>query len=182
MDTNDNPTPARSQIAREDYVVHAQLQWGVALQLVCAIAGFAMLYVAAFMMLGNHIRLLNAEETRLTFLIANLVYWTFAMVMTAMVALYLTHRMAGPAQVIERAVRAMRDGDYGQRLALRPGDYLQSLAEAVFELRDELASSEDLRQQAAQKLAATLKAEPTDTDVAFELLTELGFGHEPAAK
>ncbi len=54
------------------------------------------------------------------------------------VSLLLTHRIAGPAFVLERALRAMLRRDYSARIHLRRRDYLKPLAASVEELRVEL--------------------------------------------
>lgn len=53
-----------------------------------------------------------------------------------------THRYAGPAFVMQRALEGMRKGDYGQRLSLRTTDYHNDLAAALDELRSEFAARE----------------------------------------
>lgn len=53
-------------------------------------------------------------------------------------AIRITHSVAGPALVIERALDAMREGRFDSRLKLRDGDALKSLAEAAQRLCDHL--------------------------------------------
>ena len=53
-------------------------------------------------------------------------------------AIRITHSVAGPACVIERAVDAMCEGRFDSRLTLRKGDALKSLAAAVKRLSDRL--------------------------------------------
>jgi len=43
----------------------------------------------------------------------------------------ITHAVAGPAYVIEKAIDNLREGKFDSRLTLRDGDYLKSLAAAV---------------------------------------------------
>jgi hypothetical protein len=50
----------------------------------------------------------------------------------------ITHSVAGPAMVIERALDAIREGRFDSRLKLRNGDALKSLAEAAQRLSDHL--------------------------------------------
>ena len=50
----------------------------------------------------------------------------------------ITHSVAGPALVIERALEAMREGRFESRLKLRNGDALKSLADAAQRLCDHL--------------------------------------------
>jgi hypothetical protein len=51
-----------------------------------------------------------------------------------------THRYVGPAYVMRRALDGMRKGEYGCRLSLRTSDYHVELAQALDELRTEIAS------------------------------------------
>ena len=50
----------------------------------------------------------------------------------------ITHSVAGPALVIERALDAMREGRFDSRLKLRSGDALTSLAAAAQRLCDHM--------------------------------------------
>ena len=152
MTTIDENQP-RPHAKRRTYVVHSRLQWAVALQLLGVLAAVALLYLGSILLLGRYIRLLNPEETRLLYVSFNDLYWTLAMVMITGVALYQTHHVAGPAQVIERAVRALQDGDYDQRLTLRPRDYLMSLAEAVSNLSSHMREQNECRRQLLQELS-----------------------------
>ena len=53
-------------------------------------------------------------------------------------AIRITHSVAGPASVIERALDAMREGRFDSRLQLRDRDALKSLAAAAQRLSDHL--------------------------------------------
>lgn len=50
----------------------------------------------------------------------------------------MTHKVAGPAFGLERAVRRLADGDYHTPINVRKGDYLQNLGGALNDLRDTL--------------------------------------------
>ena len=165
-------TGSRPYAKRRTYVVHARLQWAVALQLLGVLGAVALLYIGSMLLLGRYIRLLNPEETRLLYVGFNVLYWTIAMVMITGVALYQTHHIAGPSWVIERAVRAMQAGDYEQRLTLRPRDYLMPLADAIADLRSHMREQDEGRQQLLQELSACIEA--NDPHAARELLLQLG--------
>ncbi|HEX5138074.1 MAG TPA: hypothetical protein VFY93_13945, partial [Planctomycetota bacterium] len=81
-----------------------------------------------------------------------LIYLLLAAALLGVVALLITHRIAGPAFVVERALRGMTRGDHSARLELRRRDYLKPLAAAVEELRAELAR----RAAACDELKAAL--------------------------
>ena len=108
---------------------------------------------------------------------ASAVYFALATAGLGSVALFLSHRIAGPAFVIERALRSLRDGDPGERLSLRPGDSLQELARAARELREHLGEREDRRRGLLQQIAARLDGD--DIAGARELLHQLDLPKQP---
>ena len=69
-------------------------------------------------------------------------------------AIRITHSVAGPALVIERALDAMREGRFDSRLTLRDRDALKSLAAAAQRLCDHL------QQQQGNARARTGTPEP----------------------
>ena len=83
--------------------------------------------------------------------------WYFAALLTSALQLVLlvvtmwwstikiTHSVAGPALVIERALDAMREGRFDSRLKLRSGDALTSLAAAAQRLGDHLQQQQGSR-------------------------------------
>jgi HAMP domain-containing protein len=154
---------------RRIYVVDRKLQLAVAAQLLGVLGGVAALYVVGLLLLsggGGPEKLTAGEVLR-----ANLIYFLLAAAILGVVALLLTHRIAGPAFVVERAVRAMAKGDHGARLGLRKRDYLKPLAAAVEELRAEL----ERRARACEELRAAL--DRGDLDAARSLVERV----QPAA-
>jgi methyl-accepting chemotaxis protein len=135
---------------RRTYVIDRKLQLSVAAHLLGALAGVAALYVVGMLLLsgGGGSDGLSAGEV----LRANLIYFLLAAAILAVVVILITHRIAGPALVVERAVRGMKTGDHSLRLDLRKRDYLKPLAAAVAELREDL----DRRAQAGGELKAAL--------------------------
>lgn len=132
------------------YMVDRKLQLAVAAQLLGVLAGVAVLYVVGLLVLaggGGSDGLTAGEVLR-----ANLIYFVLAAAILGVVALLITHRIAGPAFVVERAVRGMTRGDHTARLELRKRDYLKPLAAAVEELRAEL----DRRAHVGEELKAAL--------------------------
>ena len=158
---------------RERYFIDARLQLAVALPLLAVLGVVALAYAAAIYVLPGvgALKGMTAAETRSLFLRANIIYYGIAAVGVAAVAIFVTHRMAGPALVIERAVRALRRGEFEQRLGLRPGDSLRSLADAVTELRGHLVEQAERRQHLLGELASRLDA--NDLAAARELLVQL---------
>ena len=95
-------------------------------------------------------------------------------VMIGAVAVFLSHRIAGPARIIERALRGLLRGDRDQRITLRPSDSLQSLATSVNELSNQLHEQATHRAKLIQEIDAHLETD--NVAAAREPLTEL----EPA--
>jgi hypothetical protein len=177
MRNNLSPKPGVQQ--RERYLVDPHLQLTLALPMLAILVVVALAYIAAIYLLPGHVALntLTAEETRNLFLRSNLIYFGLAGAALTSSAIYLTHRIAGPAGVIERAVRSMQGGDDSPRLALRPNDSLQSLAVAVTELYDRLREQEEQRQQLIEEIATRLDA--NDLAEARKLLVQLGASEAP---
>ena len=172
MDTNDS-NDSQWTYKRERYLIDAPLQLSLALPLLATLGAVALAYVAAIYVIpgGTALEAMSAEETRALFLRANLVYYGIAAAAIVAVAIYLSHRIAGPAFVVERALRAMREGDYGERLSLRPNDLLQPLANVTTELRDALVAQDADRRQLVKQLSACLDG--NDLAGARELVARL---------
>ena len=119
---------------------------------------------------------MTADETRSLFMRANIIYFGIAAAGVGAAAVYLTHRIAGPLVVIERALQAMQRGDYSQRLSLRPRDFLHSLVAAVAELRSRLAEEAEQRRRLVEEVAERLDA--NDWAEARKLLVQLGSPEE----
>ena len=98
-------------------IVDKQLQFSLAVTLTSVMAGMAALYALAIYVLPSTgaLERMNAVETRTFFLGTNMVYFALATMILFTLALILTHRVAGPAFVIERAIRGTISGDFEQR-------------------------------------------------------------------
>ncbi len=166
----------RSQHKRERYLIDPRMQLSMALPLLATLGVVGLAYVAAIYLLpgGGALKAMSAEETRALFLRANLVYFGIAAAAIVSGAIYLSHRVAGPALVLERALRAMRGGDYGERLSLRPNDLLLPLANVTIELRDALVAQDADRRQLVKELGACLDG--NDQAGARELVAQLETG------
>jgi methyl-accepting chemotaxis protein len=158
---------------RKRYFVDPKLQLSLALPLVGMLALVGVAYVAALYLLPGEIaiRSMTAEETRSMFLRANVLYFVIAAAGLGLVAVFLTHRIAGPVYVVEGALRAMTRGELDRRLALRPNDALQSLAASARDLRDHLRHADDERQRLIKEASTRLEA--NDTASVRDLLTQL---------
>jgi len=151
------------------YVVDWRSQLGTALQIVAVLAGiclicsFAVRYVktdeALETMSGEAVRGFLYRVTAAQFLVSS--------VTLGILAVYLTHRFAGPAYAIERVIRSLLAGKYDLGLHLRERDYLKTLGAAVEELRHR----EETR--ARQLSDAQICLAEGDTDGAREVLSRL---------
>ncbi len=170
-----SPGPSSaSLLKRERYFVDPRLQLAVLVPLLTILAIVAIAYVASItLLLDDPAReALTLDETRTLFLRANGVTFIIAVVGVGAVAIFLTHRVAGPAGVIERAVRGLKNGEYSQRLSLRPHDYLKPVALAVTDLRNHLRAQDERRRQLLEALATCLDA--GELTEARNLIAQLG--------
>ncbi|HEX6810576.1 MAG TPA: hypothetical protein VF384_03030 [Planctomycetota bacterium] len=78
----------------------------------------------------------------------------------------ITHSVAGPAWVLEKAIDAMCEGKFDSRLTLRRGDALKSLAAAIQRLRTQMQ-----RQQGGAPAGAPAADEPEGVEAAPTLVT-----------
>ena len=83
----------------------------------------------------------------------------------------LTHRVAGPTRVLEAALRGLRGGDYGRRVALRRRDCLHTLAAEVDTLAKQLDADRRERTATLRVLDSCLREK--DVDGAREVLARL---------
>ena len=154
-------------------IVDKQLQLSLALKLTLAMTAIAALYALALYVLpaAGSLDRMDALETRQFFLYTNTIYFALATGILFTLALLLTHRIAGAAFVIERAIRATMSGDFSQRLKLRTRDYLKPLAATISEWRDHLQKTQTEQRECVADLERCLAE--GDTDAAKELVTKL---------
>ena len=156
----------REASKRERYLIDPRLQLALAVPLAGIVTGVALAWAVAIYVLPGEdvLRTMTAEETRALFLRASLVYYAIATAAVTAVAVFLSHRIAGPVFVIERALRGLERGDY------------KPLATSVAELCDSLREREERRQRLVKQAAVRLEA--SDLAGARELLAELIAGEE----
>jgi hypothetical protein len=155
------------------YVVDWRSQLGTAIQVVAVLAGICLICSIAikFVKSDDALELMSGESVRNFLYRVTAAQFLVSAATLAILAVYLTHRFAGPAYAIERVVRALLAGTTDQKLHLRERDYLKTLGAAVDELR--------LREEARAKQLADLRncLAEGDTDGAREVLNRL----QPAA-
>ena len=149
---------------RRQYVVDGPMQYGAAGQLLVGLGLIGLLFaVGMFVFLGDDAMSgMNLTVIREFLLMANAIYFVLAAVILSVLTLLITHRFAGPAYVMDRAVQGMLAGDYGKRLALRKRDYMKKLAGGLVELRTTWAQHEEQSQAALEKLHVCLQEQRFD--------------------
>ena len=96
-------------LRRRHVLVDPSLQLRLGFYIAGVFAVVAAAYVLAIYVLFDQasMQALSAQEVRELFLRANLLYGGYALIFLVAGGIWLLHRIAGPALVIERAVRAL---------------------------------------------------------------------------
>lgn len=164
----------RTRNRRRKYVVNRDLQVMVTLHLTAVMVGMGALYVVALSLLpAPDMSELSPEQLRSFMLKAGVLYFALATAIVGMLAIIVTHRIAGPAFVIERALLALRQGDYTARLSLRRRDHLKGLAALVAGLRNDLRVREGMVRDLMRSVTEG------DLETARALVDQLGGTPEP---
>jgi len=188
--------PAASiPIRRRNYVTDLRMQLSVSFSMVGMLVAVCLVYgVTVWLMSdwGSVSEEWTSNEATNMGMLVNGIFFLVALLSSIVVSIFATHRIAGPAMVIERAVRGLCDGDYEQRLTLRDKDHLQTLAAAVRELRTKMLEDRKTQKRLHVQIESALGS--GETDLALELCRTLigdpeseparapvGAAHEPAA-
>lgn len=83
-----------------------------------------------------------------------------------LLALVETHRVAGPALSLKRALERIQAGDYTSSVQLRRGDRLHTLSASVNELREALAKGTAEEAEILESLADRVDAAKSEEDAA----------------
>ncbi len=160
------------------YVVDWRSQLGTAVQIVAVLAGICLICSVAikFVKSDEALETMSGEGVRGFLYRVTAAQFLVSAATLAVLAIYLTHRYAGPAFSIERVLRGLLVGDTDQKLQLRERDYLKALGGVVEDLRR--------REEARAKQIADLRNCLAEGDVegAREVLARLGAPAAPAAK
>jgi len=160
------------------YVVDWRSQLGTAVQIVAVLAGICLIcsVTIKFVKSDEALETMSGEGVRSFLYRVTAAQFLVSAATLGILAVYLTHRFAGPAFAIERVLRGLLSGDTQQKLNLRERDYLKALGGVVEELR--------AREDARAKQFADLKncLAENDVDGAREVLARLTGPAAPAAK
>ncbi len=168
--TSDSSKP---KYRRRKYLVDPKLQLAVAFHLLGMVLGVGVIYFAATFIIpdAKQLALLPPEDVREMLLRSNLMFLSLSAGMVFMLAILLTHRIAGPMRVIEHAVQGMRQGDFRRRLTLRKRDYMKSLAAEVAAFRAHIEGQANEQRQVLEDLDRCIQE--NDLPAARELVARL---------
>ena len=150
MGQNTNKAP------RRQVLVDAKMQLSVALSMMGALFVLTLVYVLALVYGGGEDLGPHSESAQRLGLMVSGLYFGLVLVVALFVGVLTTQRIAGPAKVFERAVRAMRQGDYTQRLTLRDGDHMSDLARELAALRTEVQAEHEAHRTLRAQLESAL--------------------------
>ena len=140
---------------RRHYIIDSKSQIGPTSQIVttliivCIVFAVGLLYFTK----DNPLFEMDAEQFRGFILQVFALYLLVSVTIFSVMVISLTHRFVGPANVIQRALHGIMDGEYDHRVTLRRKDHLKSLAGSVDTLREKL----QLREKTRLKILADLE-------------------------
>ncbi|MHC4930888.1 MAG: hypothetical protein ACYTGV_01680 [Planctomycetota bacterium] len=158
---------------RRHYIIDSKSQIGPTSQIVttliivCIVFAVGLLYFTK----DNPLFEMDADEFRGFILQVFALYLLVSVTIFSVMVISLTHRFVGPANVIQRALTGILEGEYTRRVTLRRKDHLKSLAESVDDLREKLR----VREESRHKLLADLERCLVERDLsaASELVQRL---------
>ena len=158
------------QQQRRSFMVDAKWQSSIASHLIISamvVVALTQIIMIYFLSSGESLDEMSSGEWRLAAMLTSALQLVLLVGAMWRTTIRITHSVAGPASVIERAVDAMCEGRFDSRLELRKGDALKSLAAAVQRL------STRLQQQggAAPAPATPAAREPHAVESAPTLVT-----------
>jgi hypothetical protein len=164
-------------LRRWRYVVDWRSQIGTAMQIVAVLAGICLVCSVAvkYVKSDEALELMSGEGVRTFLYRVTAAQFIVSAVTLGILAVYLTHRFAGPAIALERAIRALTEGNTERKLHLRARDYLKEVGAAVEALR--------VREETRAKRLVDLRhcLAEGDTEGAKEILKGLLPASAPAA-
>lgn len=149
---------------RKVYVVDRPSQASVAWNLLGVLVGIGVLYAFAifFLLSPEALRDMSVDNVRQLMLTVHVAYFAVGSAILAVWALLVAHRFSGPAFVMRRAIKAMRQGDFTQRLSLRKRDYHQELAKELAEFGAELAARSEIDRRLLQTVRTAVDEGDTE--------------------
>lgn len=124
-----------------------------------AFAGGLLLLVANYLLSDpDTLDGLSGQQTAQLVLAVDVGFVVVVSVMLVLVTMRITNSVSGPAMMLERAVEALRAGQFDSRLKFRKGDYMQGLAGALESLTQELRGQRNDLSSTCAELQRALSA------------------------
>ena len=155
---------------RKKFLVNPGMQLSVAGAVLSAFLALAAVFVGANLLLdGQEDRIgdPSSQEAMRMGIVVTGAYFVLVLAAVIVVAVISTQRIAGPAMVIEAALRATLSGDFDRRLELRKKDHLASLAEAAAEVREMIHAERGEKHDFHAQMDEALRA--SNLDLAIQL-------------
>jgi methyl-accepting chemotaxis protein len=172
----------QDHVRRRRYLLDSRWQAAVAggTVAVAAVVGLLGFLVSYALTNSERLERLSSGQLGLLAALVNALYIALVTSVLVLMAIRLTHTVAGPARVLQRAIDALRSGRFDSRLELRKHDYLKDLAQSLGALTEDLR----LRRESEQRLAAALEGALARNDLraAREAVQALRGLCEPAAR
>ena len=155
---------------RKQIIVDRQWQISVSTRLGGVALGAGLFHLIALYYLSSidGIEDLTGAQLSMLAIVVNSLYFLILAGGFTLFALRFTHRVAGPAQVLERAVDSLCAGRFDSRVSLRPDDYLQGLSTALARLTDQMRGQDAERVEFLRQLESKLTRD--GREAALEML------------
>jgi len=161
------PSP---RVLRKKFLVNPGMQLSVAGAVLSAFLALAAVFVGANLLLGgqeDRIGDPSSQEAMRMGIVVTGAYFLLVLAAVIVVAVISTQKIAGPAMVIEAALRGTLSGDFDRRLELRRKDHLANLAEVASEVREMIRVGREEEQDFHGKMDEALRA--GNLDLAIQL-------------
>lgn len=135
-----------SHRTRKQILVDPTLQLSVAWAVIGTFLALSALFVVAYFFFapgGASIDEPSSQAATRLGIVVTGTYFVLVLIAVILVAIHTTQRIAGPARVIEDALRGILEDDYDRRLSLRQKDHLASLAQVVLDVRTMVRDERD---------------------------------------
>jgi len=120
---------------RRSIVIDSSMQWSAALTVGGVIAAtLVLMSITRAVLSSSDAGDISGEKAAHLAWIWNGVFVGFVLAAVMTFVLVLTHRVAGPARVLQRAIEGFCASDFERRASVRRGDYLRSLSASVVRL------------------------------------------------
>lgn len=151
------PMPeSKLKITRRVFLIAPEMQGSIVLRVVVLTVAFAGLVILGLAWSYSQLSALPVdEEVRRRFSEAAIITAGVAVLMLIALGCYfivLTHRIAGPAYRIRKAIVNLSEGRTEDRVRLREGDYLQDLAAATNQLAEAMEEGRRSREGAVRRI------------------------------